>query len=156
MRGGGPIHERHQRHTVDPWRCRQSSQLEHGRQDVDAPDLTLDPVSQSPEEEARLVCELLERRGFLLAATIVGEGVGAPDENGWPTCLASLAGVDRSGIGLLADILDQHPEIAISRQINFSGGLAPRSGSVGRYAKEASSIDVAAIEHLSQEGMRQH
>lgn len=30
-----------------------------------------------------------------------------------------LAGADRSGIGLVADILDHHPEVAISRRINF-------------------------------------
>lgn len=30
-----------------------------------------------------------------------------------------LAGADRSGIGLLGDVLDRHPQVAISRRINF-------------------------------------
>lgn len=49
------------------------------------PDLTLDPVSLSPEDEARLVCELLERRGFLSTVTGVGEGSGDVGENGRST-----------------------------------------------------------------------
>lgn len=39
-----------------------------------------------------------------------------------------LAGADRSGIGLLADILDRHPDIAISRRINFWTFYAGRYG----------------------------
>lgn len=39
-----------------------------------------------------------------------------------------LAGSDRSGVGLLTDILDEHPDIAISRRINFWTFYAGRYG----------------------------
>lgn len=41
-----------------------------------------------------------------------------------------LAGSDRSGVGLLGDILDRHPDIAISRRINFWTFYAGRYGSL--------------------------
>lgn len=42
-----------------------------------------------------------------------------------------LAGSDRSGVGLLGDILDQHPDVAISRRLNFWTFYAGRYGSLG-------------------------
>jgi hypothetical protein len=41
-----------------------------------------------------------------------------------------LAGSDRSGVGLLGDILDGHPDVAISRRINFWTFYAGRYGSL--------------------------
>jgi hypothetical protein len=39
-----------------------------------------------------------------------------------------LAGLDRSGIGLLGEILDAHPDVAITRRINFWDFYAGRYG----------------------------
>lgn len=41
-----------------------------------------------------------------------------------------LAGSDRSGVGLLTDILDEHPDIAISRRINFWTFYAGKYGAL--------------------------
>ncbi|HUP76689.1 MAG TPA: sulfotransferase [Acidimicrobiales bacterium] len=42
-----------------------------------------------------------------------------------------LAGVDRSGIGLLGELLDAHPEISISRRTNFWSFYYGRFGPLG-------------------------
>lgn len=43
-----------------------------------------------------------------------------------------LAGVDRSGIGLLGELLDAHPDVAISRRTNFWSYYHGRFGSLDR------------------------
>ena len=45
-----------------------------------------------------------------------------------------LAGADRSGIGLLGDVLDRHPQVAISRRINFWTFYDRRYGPLERTA----------------------
>jgi hypothetical protein len=45
-----------------------------------------------------------------------------------------LAGVDRSGIGLLGELLDAHPSIAISRRTNFWSFFHNRFGSLNERA----------------------
>jgi hypothetical protein len=43
-----------------------------------------------------------------------------------------LAGIDRSGIGLLGELLEEHPEIAVTRRINFWSFYYNRYGDLGK------------------------
>lgn len=42
-----------------------------------------------------------------------------------------LAGMDRSGIGLLGELIDAHPDVAITRRLNFWEFFAGRFGDLG-------------------------
>ncbi|MGD8807169.1 MAG: hypothetical protein PVH65_15030, partial [Chloroflexota bacterium] len=45
-----------------------------------------------------------------------------------------LAGIDRSGIGLLGELLEAHPDIAVTRRINFWSFYHDRYGDLSDVA----------------------